>query len=51
MWVVRGGPPEAALVRYMYHPSRSGEIARSYLVGYEGHLQTDYSDGKVIPTQ
>lgn len=41
MWVVRGGPPEAPLVRYMYHPSRSGEIARSYLAGYEGHLQTD----------
>ncbi len=41
MWVARGGPPEKPLVRYMYHPTRGGAVARSYLTGYEGYLQTD----------
>ena len=45
MWVARGGPPDKPLVRYMYSPSRSGAIARSYLTGYTGYLQTDGYDG------
>ena len=45
MWVARGGPPEKPLVRYLYSPSRSGSIARSYLTGYRGYLQTDGYDG------
>ena len=41
MWVARGGPPEQPLTRYMYHQSRSGEVARSYLNGFQGYLQSD----------
>jgi transposase len=41
MWVARGGPTEKPLVRYMYFPSRGGAVAKSYLTGYEGYLQTD----------
>lgn len=41
MWVARGGPPNAPVIRYMYHPSRGGAVARDYLKDYKGFLQTD----------
>jgi transposase len=45
MWVMRGGPPEAPLILYRYHPSRSAEIPLQYLSDYKGFLQTDGYDG------
>ncbi len=45
MWVMRGGPPEAPLILYRYHPSRSASIPLQYLSNYKGFLQTDGYDG------
>jgi len=41
MWVFRGGPPGKPALVYRYHPTRSGEVARRYLDGYKGFVQTD----------
>jgi len=41
MWVVRGGPPGEQVLMYQYHPTRSGEVAKAYLKGYKGYVQTD----------
>ncbi|HQP30394.1 MAG TPA: IS66 family transposase, partial [Deltaproteobacteria bacterium] len=41
MWVFRGGPPGKPALVYQYHPTRSGEVARQYLDGYKGYVQTD----------
>ena len=41
MWVMRGGPPEAPLLLFRYHPSRSASIPLQYLSDYKGFLQTD----------
>ena len=45
MWVMRGGPPEAPLILYRYHPSRSASIPLQYLSDYNGFLQTDGYEG------
>lgn len=41
MWVFRGGPPGKAVLLYQYHPSRSGDVAKRFLKGYQGCVQTD----------
>lgn len=41
MWVIRGGPPGKPVLIYQYHPTRSGDVARKYLSGYQGYVQTD----------
>jgi transposase len=41
MWIFRGGPPEKPALVYQYHPSRSGDVAASFLKGYKGVVQTD----------
>jgi transposase len=41
MWVIRGGPPGKPGLVYQYHPTRSGEVAKKYLAGYCGYVQTD----------
>jgi len=41
MWIFRGGPPGKPAFVYQYHPSRSGEVAKKYLDGYKGYVQTD----------
>ncbi|MFD1581753.1 IS66 family transposase, partial [Microbulbifer halophilus] len=41
MWVRLGGRPDAPVVLYDYHPSRSGEAANTLLSGFNGYLQTD----------
>ena len=41
MWVFRGGPPGKPALVYRYHPTRSGDVARDYLAGYKGFVQTD----------
>jgi len=45
MWVFRGGPPDKASLIYQYHPTRSGEVARDLLNGYQGYIQTDGYSG------
>jgi transposase len=45
MWVFRGGPPENPAVLYRYSPTRSGEIPREVLQGYQGYCQTDGFSG------
>jgi transposase len=41
MWVFRGGDPEKPVVLFHYAPTRSGEVPKEILVGYQGYLQTD----------
>lgn len=41
MWVFRGGPPDRTSLVYQYHPSRSGQVPKDYLDGYQGYVQTD----------
>ena len=41
MWVFRGGDPDKPLVLFHYAPTRSGEVPREILEGYQGYLQTD----------
>jgi len=41
MWVFRGGTPEHPRILFEYHPSRAGDVAASFLNGYEGVVQTD----------
>lgn len=45
LWVLRGGEPEHPLVYYEYDPSRSGEVPKRLLRGFEGFLQTDGYEG------
>ncbi len=40
-WVIRGGPPGRAVIRFSYDPSRAGSVATELLKGYQGYLQTD----------
>ncbi len=41
MWVCRGGAPDRPALMYHYAPSRSSEVAKSLLAGYQGVVQTD----------
>ncbi|WP_155309823.1 IS66 family transposase [Desulfosarcina ovata] len=41
MWVFYGGPLDAPVVLYRYHPTRSGEIALKIVDGYRGYIQSD----------
>ena len=41
MWVFRGGNPEMEGIYYHYSPSRSGDIVRTFLGDFKGHIQTD----------
>jgi transposase len=45
MWVFRGGPPDKPALVYRYHPSRSGQVPKDYLNGYQGYVQTDGYSG------
>ena len=45
LWVLRGGDPEHPLIYYEYDPSRSGEVPKRLLRGFEGFLQTDGYEG------
>ena len=45
MWIFRGGDPLNPVLVYEYHPSRSGDVASSFLTGYEGYVQTDGYSG------
>lgn len=41
MWVFCGGAPEHPAVLFRYHPTRSGQVALSFLDAYQGHIQSD----------
>lgn len=45
MWLFKGGPPEKPVIFYQYHPSRSGDVAVSFLNRYQGIVQTDGYSG------
>jgi len=45
LWVLRGGEPEHPLIYYEYDPSRSGEVPKRLLRGFEGFMQTDGYEG------
>ena len=41
MWVFRGGAPSAPSFCFHYHPTRAGDVAATFLAGYQGVVQTD----------
>lgn len=41
IWAFRGGGSGPPALYYQYAPSRSGEVARQFLAGYQGYVQTD----------
>ncbi len=45
LWALRGGESEHPLIFYEYDPSRSGEVPKRLLRGFEGFLQTDGYEG------
>ena len=45
LWVLRGGELEHPLIYYEYDPSRSSEVPKRLLRGFEGFLQTDGYEG------
>jgi transposase len=44
-WAVRGYSDGKPILRFAYHPSRSGSFADTLLGGYSGYLQTDGYSG------
>ncbi len=45
IWVYCGGQPDQQTKLYRYHPTRSGQVALSFLNGYEGYIQSDAFSG------
>jgi transposase len=45
LWVLRGGDREHPLIYYEYDPSRSAEVPKRLLRGFQGFLQTDGYEG------
>ncbi len=45
LWVQRGGTAERPILLYDYDPSRSGEVPKRLLEGFQGYLQTDGYEG------
>jgi transposase len=45
VWVFCGGPLNAPVALYQYHPTRSGQLALDLLNGYQGYIQTDGYSG------
>lgn len=45
MWVFKGAPRGKPVIIYCYHPSRSGDVAASFLKNYKGVVQTDGYSG------
>jgi transposase len=45
LWALRGGPIEHPLIYYEYDPSRSAEVPKRLLRGFQGYLQTDGYEG------
>jgi len=45
MWVFRGGDPRAPSFYFHYHQTRAGDVAATFLDGYQGVVQTDGYSG------
>lgn len=45
MWIFRRGDPEKPVLIYQYHPTRSADVARSFLGDFQGFVQTDGYSG------
>jgi transposase len=45
LWALRREDPDRPLLYYAYDPSRSGEVARRLLTGFQGYLQADGYSG------
>ena len=45
MWVFKRGDPDRPILVYEYHATRSGEVAKTFLEGYQGYVQTDGFSG------
>jgi transposase len=45
LWAQRGGGRDAPILLYDYDPSRSGEVPKRLLEGFQGYLQTDGYEG------
>jgi transposase len=41
MWVFLGGPRDGPSIIYQYQPTRAGDVAKDFLRGYSGYVQTD----------
>jgi len=41
LWLQRGGPPDRPVILFDYDPSRSAEVPKRLLEGFQGTLQTD----------
>lgn len=45
MWLFRRGDPDKIVLIFQYHPTRSGDVAREFLHGVAGYVQTDGYSG------
>jgi transposase len=45
MWIFRRGDPGRPILIYQYHPTRSGDVARTFLEDFTGFVQTDGYSG------
>ena len=45
MWLFRRGDPHRPALLYQYHPTRAGDVARTFLGDYQGIVQTDGFSG------
>jgi transposase len=41
MWVFRRGDPDRPVLLFQYHPTRSGDVVRTFLRDFQGYVQTD----------
>jgi len=41
MWLFRRGDPDRPALIYQYHPTRAGDVAKTFLGDYQGIVQTD----------
>lgn len=45
MWIFRRGDPTKPVLLYQYHPTRSGDVVRTFLCDFQGYVQTDGYSG------
>ena len=45
MWVFKGGAVSKPVIIFQYHPTRSGDVAKLFLNGYQGTVLTDAYSG------
>ena len=45
MWLFRRGDPHRPALLYQYHPTRAGDVARTFLGDFQGVVQTDGFSG------